>query len=202
MTYLFIALLVINTFLTLFVDWKFFICFLGSIVALILTYKPKKKRKPEIKDDYVPPSHQFVHDLYSKNMNSHKFQIIETPAKIKNYFNMISEYYSASDLGLLDNPDDGEYPLYKYKYLPCKLEEYDNEYKVYVDVKGWEYVGVIKKPSTISECMDKMKTWYVTVDGGSTYIVKNSKYNKVWLPLEFTLVIEIRNDQISADCNE
>jgi len=155
------------------------------LLAFAITCNEKTKPSPVIE-------HKYPYAFLEEN-NKQVFPIKSLP-NVKNYFDMVEEYYSASDLGLLDHPEDGEYPLYTYKHLPCKLEQNDNEYLVYVETKGWQFVGTIDKPTSITECMDKMENWYVRVDGGSYYDVRKGKYQKKWSPLEFALVILLRND--------
>lgn len=191
MTYLFITLLIINSYLTLFVDWKYFICFLGSIVALILTYKPKEKKKTVS-----------MKEIYNSLPTYHRY-VIDSDVKVKDFFGMVLEYHSPQSQGLYDDPEDGVYPLYTYRHLPCKLDADKNNYKVYVetDKVGWQFIGTLFKSSVLDESLALAENVYVEVSGGSVFIAHNGDFHKEWTPLKFTLTIKIRNDQKTADCN-
>lgn len=129
----------------------------------------------------------------SKHPIRHRYKIYSV-RHFEDYFGLISEYYSAYDQGLLDDPEDGEYPLYEYRNLDCKLEQDETRYKVFVNTEqGWNYCGYMDKTVTLEYDIENMKSWHVEVDGGSTYVVVNGKYRKVWQPLHFTLVIDLRD---------
>lgn len=139
-------------------------------------------------------SHPF--EWETKKVAQHEYRI-NAVEHFNDYFGLIDKYYSAYVQGLLDDPEDGEYPLYVYKKLDCKLEQTDDvKYKVFVNTDhGWSYAGFVDRSSFLDDDIDNMKSWHVEVDGGSTYIASGGKYEKVWLPLHFTLVIELKDTE-------
>ena len=192
MKYLLITLLIINSLAFVFYRWWYIFFVLASIVALICYSTMDGNKKPTISTkeiyDSLPTYHRYVLD----------------PVKhVKDFFGMVDEYSSAYDQGLFDDPEDGIYPLYTYKHLPCKLEADNNFYRVYVETEkvGWQFIGTLFKSSVLDESLALAENMHIEVDGGTYYDVYNGKYHKKWSPLEFTLVILLRNDDKTDNCN-
>lgn len=241
MTYLFSALLLINSYLYITKGSWYFLCFVASIVALSLKIKVKPRsglylfvvvifasigvvfsivhildngfrifivtviltlfsviyiamciQKDE--DERKARLYECLTPVPLSAITKHEYAI-NTVRHFQDYFGLIDEYHSAYDQGLLDDPEDGVYPLYDYKKLDCKLEQTDEvKYKVFVNTDHrWSCAGFVDRSSFLDDDIENMKSWHVKVDGGSTYIVSGGKYEKTWQPLHFTLVIELKD---------
>ncbi len=163
-----------------------------AFIGFISTLKTQEEIADEKRKNEMYELIDKRHEDYQIILKQQRFKIYGIN-HLKHYFDIISEYKSAYDQNLLDGGEDGYYPLYDYHPLDCKLEEEEHKYKVFVDVRGWQYVGYLEKTDDLALAIEKMKTWHVEVDGGSTYVMKNNKYRKEWYPLNFTLVIEPRD---------
>lgn len=122
----------------------------------------------------------------------HKYPIDSKKKRVKHYFDIVDEYYTAADYGY----EEGVFPYYTYRHLPCHLETRGDYYSVIVETKkdAWEYIGKIFKSSVLEDDLCECEKYYVDVTGGTQHVLAKGKNEKEWLPLEFTLVICLRND--------
>lgn len=172
----------------------FIVCSILSLYWFIYLNMCNQKQVPDTSTSrHMEYLHKFSNEYPTYEITKHYYPI-DTYQRFKDYFGIIDKYYSASDQGLLDDPEDGVYPLYEYKTLDCKLDQTeDGKYQVYVKTdKGWYYGGTLDKTVALDIDIRDMRYWYVTVTGGSTFIVANGEYEKTWQPLHFTLVIDFK----------
>lgn len=161
-----------------------FIFFLALAIVCI-NEKPQTKKNDVISNSSATSATSSAKAIY------HKYLIDSNDTRLKNFFDIIDEYYTAADY-----EDDGEHPYYTYRHLNCHLENKGDQYKVLVETKKdfWEYIGTVARTDALADDLYKCKKYYVDVDGGTQHIISKGKNEKEWQPLKFTLVICLRND--------
>lgn len=169
--------------------------FLSCIAVAFYATDQKTKIKIKERDESTKhlDSYHTLDDYLPSRQPYSRFKITnDNRIYSSTYFAMIAEYQSAYDQGIYDQhiEDWEQYPLYTYKPLPCELAEDYNRFKVFIHVNDRKlYIGYLMKEEQLEYSIEHMKSWYVQVTGGSTYVGVKGKATKTWLPLQFTLVI-------------
>ena len=157
-----------------------FVYFLALVIA--------STSKPNYKDTSPATSPA----IKKPTLTYHKYPIDSEKKRVKNFFAIVEDYYTAADYDY----EEGVYPYYTYRHLNCHLKAEGNFYKVFVETETntWEYIGKIFKSSVLEDDLYECEKYYVDVTGGTQHVLAKGKNEKEWWPLEFTLVICLRNE--------
>ena len=191
------------------INFKPAIWFLTLGLGLILYFENAPKEyihtKPSIPEKFkqhVPTSNECVRNKVQLINPITRFRITYQLPRVPHYFEMVKEYHSAYDQGIIDFTrqdyidNDGDlYPLYDYFDLPCRLDQDEYKYKVSVaipDTNDFFYIGTLEKSVELDKAIDNMARWYVRPSGGSSYYIHDGKYEKIWDKMNFDLIIEMK----------